>query len=268
MNSKERIAKALTVATDTKVFEMGCGVSSLAPEEFKKWFPESKAAVVVADLNTWKVLGQKVYDEFVAAGVHTDKYVIETKEFHADWRYVDMVDHIIAGDFSAAKAIENDSEYVEPDAENAFRPTSEAEYVAVSVGSGVINDLCKLASHHYGQSYLTLPTAASVDGFSSFGASISYHNSKQTFSCPAPKVIIADIDVIASAPKVMTAAGYADLAAKVPAGAEWMIADLMGTEPIKPDACTCFRTVLMTFWLTRRVWPRVTNRPLPICSRG
>lgn len=236
MDSKERIAKALTVATDTKVFEMGCGVSSQAPEEFKKWFPESKAAVVVADLNTWKVLGQKVYDEFVAAGVHTDKYVIETKEFHADWRYVDMVDHIIAGDFSAAKAIENDPEYVEPDAEKAFRPSSEAEYVTISVGSGVINDLCKLASHHYGQSYLTLPTAASVDGFSSFGASISYHNSKQTFSCPAPKVIIADIDVIASAPKVMTAAGYADLAAKVPAGAEWMIADLMGTEPIKPDA--------------------------------
>lgn len=59
MDSKERIAKALTVATDTKVFEMGCGVSSQAPEEFKKWFPESKAAVVVADLNTWKVLGQK-----------------------------------------------------------------------------------------------------------------------------------------------------------------------------------------------------------------
>ena len=141
MNSKERIAKALTVATDTKVFEMGCGVSSLAPEEFKKWFPESKAAVVVADLNTWKVLGQKVYDEFVAAGVHTDKYVIETKEFHADWRYVDMVDHIIAGDFSAAKAIENDPEYVEPDAEKAFRPSSEAEYVTISVGSGVINDL-------------------------------------------------------------------------------------------------------------------------------
>ena len=240
MNSKERIAKALTVATDTKVFEMGCGVSSQAPEEFKKWFPESKAAVVVADLNTWKVLGQKVYEMFVTAGVHTEKYVIERKEFHADWRYVDMVDHIIAGDFSAAKAIENDPEYVEPDAEKAFRPSSEAEYVTISVGSGVINDLCKLASHHYGQSYLTLPTAASVDGFSSFGASISYHNSKQTFSCPAPKVIIADVDVIASAPKAMTAAGYADLAAKVPAGAEWMIADLFGTEPIIPAAWNVF----------------------------
>ena len=42
--------------------------------------------------------------------------------------------------------------------------------------------------------------------------------------------------MIAAAPKEMTAAGYADLAAKVPAGAEWMVADLMGTAPIKPDA--------------------------------
>ena len=236
MDSKERIAKALAVATDTKVFEMGCGVSSQAPDVFKKWFSGRKAAVIVADPNTWKALGEKVYSLFVEAGIQTEKYIIEKNGFHADWRYVEMVDHILAGDFTAAKNVENDPEYVEPDAEKAFRPTSEAEYVAVSVGSGVINDLCKLASHHYGQAYLTLPTAASVDGFSSFGASISYHNSKQTFSCPAPLAIVADIDVIASAPKAMTAAGYADLAAKVPAGAEWMIADLVGAEPIKPDA--------------------------------
>ncbi len=190
----------------------------------------------MADLNTWKALGEKVYGLFVAAGIPTEKYIIENKEFHADWRYVDMVDHIIAGDFAGAKAVENDTEYVEPDAEKAFRPSGEAEYVAVSIGSGVINDLCKLSSHHFGQSYLTLPTAASVDGFSSFGASVSYHNSKQTFSCPAPKVIIADIDVIAAAPKAMTAAGYADLAAKVPAGAEWMIADFVGAEQINPGA--------------------------------
>lgn len=235
MDSKERIANALAIATDTKVFEMGCGVSSQTSEEFRKWFPGRKAAVV-ADLNTWKALGEKVYGQLVASGIPTEKYIIEKDEFHADWKYVDMVDHIIAGDFAGAKAIENDPDYVESDAEKAFRPSSDAEYVAVSVGSGVINDLCKLASHHFGQSYLTLPTAASVDGYSSFGASISYHNSKQTISCPAPLVIIADIDVIAAAPKEMTAAGYADLAAKVPAGAEWMIADLMGAEPIKQDA--------------------------------
>ena len=79
MDSKERIAKALTVATDTKVFEMGCGVSSQAPEEFKKWFAGRKAAVV-ADLNTWKALGEKVYGQFVEAGIPTEKYIIEDRK--------------------------------------------------------------------------------------------------------------------------------------------------------------------------------------------
>ncbi len=37
--------------------------------------------------------------------------------------------------------------------------------------------------------------------------------------------------MLAAAPKEMTAAGYADLAAKIPRRAEWMIADLFGTEP-------------------------------------
>lgn len=243
MDSKERISKALALATDTKVFEMGCGVSSMAPAVFKEWFP-GRTAVIVADVNTWPVLGEKVFGLFQAEGIETKKYIIDKKEFHAEWKYVEMLDCILDGDFETAKAIEDDPDHVEADAEKAFREASEAFNVAVSIGSGVINDLCKLASHHHAQSYLSLPTAASVDGYSSFGASISYQNSKQTFSCPAPLAIVADIDVIAAAPKEMTAAGYADLAAKIPAGAEWMIADLMGTEPIIPEAWHVLQDVL------------------------
>ncbi len=59
---------------------------------------------------------------------------------------------------------------------------------------------------------------------------------KQTFTCPAPKAILADVGVMAKAPKEMTAAGYADLAAKIPAGAEWIIADFVGSEPIHEEA--------------------------------
>jgi glycerol-1-phosphate dehydrogenase [NAD(P)+] len=214
MDSKARIAKALKIATDTKIFEMGPGVSAMAPEVFQELFPGKKAKVI-ADINTWPALGEKVYELFTAAGIPTEKFIIEEEEFHAEWKYVELVDRELDGDF-----------------------------IALSVGSGVINDLCKLCAHHHNQQYLALPTAASVDGYSSFGASISYQNAKQTFSCPAPVAIIADIDVIAAAPKEMTAAGYADLAAKVPAGAEWMIADLMGTEPIIPDAWHVLQDVL------------------------
>ena len=235
MNSEKRIAKALSISTDTKAFEMGQGVYTQASKLFAQYFPGRKA-VIVADINTWPVLGQKVYENFAASGIPTDKYIIEKEEFHADWKYVEMTDLIAEGQYEQAKALENAKDYEDTDPAKLFREASSKFNVLVSVGSGVINDLCKLASHHHAQSYLCVPTAASVDGYSSFGASITYQSAKQTFNCPAPVAIVADIDVIAAAPKEMTAAGYADLAAKIPAGGEWMIADFVGSEAIIPDA--------------------------------
>jgi glycerol-1-phosphate dehydrogenase [NAD(P)+] len=207
MNSEERIAKALAVSTDTRAFELGRNNLNKAPELFQRFF-EGRKALIVADNNTWRVAGEAVYDFFKAAGVPVERFLFEEEEFHADWDHIEQLDAAI--DRSGA--------------------------IVVSVGSGTINDLCKLCSHHHEQSYLTIPTAASVDGYTSFGASITKDNAKQTFSCPAPVAVLADVEVIAAAPKEMTAAGYADLAAKVPAGGEWMIADLVGTEPIVPEA--------------------------------
>ena len=215
MQSELRIKNALAVAQDTKVFEMGEGFLSRVPSVFGDLFP-GRMAMVVADINTWRVAGAEVYARMLEAGIETGVFLIPDREFHAEWKYVEMVEAAVRS----------------------------AGAVAVAVGSGVINDLCKLASGHIGQSYLCVPTAASVDGYSSFGASISYEGVKQTFECPAPVAIVADINVIAAAPKEMTAAGYADLAAKIPAGAEWMIADLFGTEPIIPGAWHVLQDVL------------------------
>ncbi|MBR3562202.1 MAG: sn-glycerol-1-phosphate dehydrogenase [Bacteroidales bacterium] len=207
MTSEERIAAALKVATDTKAFELGQGILGRVPALFNDFFPGRKA-IVVADKNTWRVAGAEVFEALQASGVPVQKFLFEEDEFHADWDHIEALDRVL----------------------------DETGAIAVSIGSGTINDLCKLCSHHHKQSYLTVPTAASVDGYTSFGASITYQNAKQTFECPAPVAVVADVDVIAAAPREMTAAGYADLAAKVPAGAEWMISDLVGTEPIQPAA--------------------------------
>lgn len=208
MTREERIRLALSIATDTKEFVMGSGASAQAPALFKTYFPDKKA-LIVTDSYTWQVLGEKVSGLFCGEGIPTSSYIFQEKAVPAEWRSVELVDSLL---------------------------DKEPEAVLVAVGSGVINDLCKLSSHHHGQSYLTLPTAASVDGYSSCGASISYEGAKQPFPCPAPGIIVADLDVIAAAPATMTAAGYADLAAKVPAGAEWMIADFVGTDPVHADA--------------------------------
>ncbi|HEY5911257.1 MAG TPA: iron-containing alcohol dehydrogenase, partial [Verrucomicrobiae bacterium] len=76
----------------------------------------------------------------------------------------------------------------------------------------------------------------SMDGYTAFGASITLEVSKQTFDCPAPAAVVADLEVIGAAPSGMAAWGYADLLAKVTAGADWILADALGVEPIHPLA--------------------------------
>jgi glycerol-1-phosphate dehydrogenase [NAD(P)+] len=103
------------------------------------------------------------------------------------------------------------------------------------VGSGSINDLTKLASHLCGRQYLSVATAASMDGYTAFGASITHEGSKQTFDCPAPIGVVADLDVIAAAPEGLNASGYADLVAKVPAGLDWLLADSLGVDAVDAE---------------------------------
>jgi glycerol-1-phosphate dehydrogenase [NAD(P)+] len=83
---------------------------------------------------------------------------------------------------------------------------------------------------------MCIATAASMDGYTAFGASITAGGAKQTFNCPAPQACLADIDIIAGAPAEMTASGYADLFAKITAGADWILADALQVEPINRQA--------------------------------
>ena len=204
MNNNQRVAAALAAATETAAMEIGVDILNLVPQMFKEQFP-NKRALIVADDNTWRAAGEAVYAYLQQAEVACDEpYIFTDKHLHAEWTFVEMLDERLAS----------------------------TDAIAVAVGSGTINDLCKLSSHHQNRPYMCVATAASVDGYSSFGASITYKNMKQTFTCPAPKAILADVGVMAKAPAEMTAAGYADLAAKIPAGAEWIIADFLGVEPI------------------------------------
>jgi glycerol-1-phosphate dehydrogenase [NAD(P)+] len=102
----------------------------------------------------------------------------------------------------------------------------------VAVGSGVMNDLVKHAAFALERPYLCVATAASMDGYTSGGAPLSEGGFKKTIPCRPARVVVGDLDVIAAAPPEMTGWGYGDLAGKVPAGGDWMIADALGIEPI------------------------------------
>jgi glycerol-1-phosphate dehydrogenase [NAD(P)+] len=108
--------------------------------------------------------------------------------------------------------------------------------IPVAVGSGTINDIVKRAAHECERPYMSVATAASMDGYTAFGASITKDGHKRTVPCPAPRAVLADLDVLSRAPDSMTASGYADLLGKVTAGADWLVADILEVEPIRGPA--------------------------------
>ena len=208
-----RVQDALARATDTKACTIGSGAIEETPALIRQFFPAAKSAVVVCDPRTNVAAGEKVGALLKAAGYDVCEHMLEPsgKPFHAEMPYVDEIQAALAA--VRAKS---------PDA------------VPVAVGSGVVNDCTKLAAGRLEAPYAVCGTAASMDGYAAYGASITYKGAKQTFSCPAPRLIVLDIDVISSAPAGLMASGYADLFAKVPAGADWILADALGVEPIEP----------------------------------
>jgi glycerol-1-phosphate dehydrogenase [NAD(P)+] len=209
-NVRLSLDEALRSARETRALLIGSNILARAPEVVRTQFP-GRRAVVVADPTTMAVVGRVVHEVLAAAGLAgADPFIFSDPAFYAEYRYVEQL-------------------------ESALRPH---DAIPVAVGSGTINDLVKLAAHRAGRPYLCVATAASMDGYTAFGASITYRGSKQTFDCPAPRAVMADTAIIRCAPRDMSAAGYADLLAKVTAGADWILADALGVEPIDIRAWT------------------------------
>ena len=201
-----KIDYALSHASDTKALVLGKGVITKTGELFNEQFP-GKRAVIVADPRTFDAAGRKVQSILDESGISQDKpFIITDDNLYAEWKFIEMVDEML----------------------------SKTDAIPIAVGSGTLNDLCKLCSSHNGRRYMVVGTAASMDGYTSYGASITFKGAKQTFSCPAPLAVLADTEIMAAAPKEMVASGYADLFAKVPAGADWIISDALGIEGIEP----------------------------------
>lgn len=106
----------------------------------------------------------------------------------------------------------------------------------LAVGSGTINDVVRFACFQTGRVFISVPTAASVDGFTSVGAPIITDGFKQTVPAIAPEAIFADLDVLAAAPQRLTAAGFADMLGKFTSLADWRFSQRMAGEHYCPLA--------------------------------
>jgi glycerol-1-phosphate dehydrogenase [NAD(P)+] len=202
-----QLSRALSAASTTRDVSIAAGSLALLPAVLRRTAPAARY-VLVADDNSWTVAGVQAGQQLAAAGLA-------------------MVEPIVLTEKPRVKAS------AETARELARRIAGE-KACPVAIGSGVINDLVKYAAELAGTPYVCVPTAASMDGYAASGAALREGGFKRTLHCAAPVAIVADLCVIASAPKVMGAWGYGDLVGKLVAGVDWVIADALDEETLNP----------------------------------
>ncbi len=100
----------------------------------------------------------------------------------------------------------------------------------LSVGAGTIHDISRYVAHLYRIPFVSVPTAASVDGFVSTVAAMTLDGMKKTVPAQAPLAVFADTRIFASAPGRLNASGVSDLFGKYICLADWKIAHLLTGE--------------------------------------
>ena len=100
----------------------------------------------------------------------------------------------------------------------------------IAIGSGTIHDITRYCAYEKGIPFVSCPTAASVDGFCSSVAAMTWDGFKKTFEAVAPKIVIADLNIISKAPMFLTNSGFGDMIGKFIALADWKIAHILTNE--------------------------------------
>ena len=116
--------------------------------------------------------------------------------------------------------------------------------VILAVGSGVMNDCGKVLAHACGLPAMVVCTAPSMDGYCSNSASMIQNRLKVSLYNACPEAIIADTDILATAPDRMLQAGLGDMLAKYVSICEWRISHLVHGDPYCEEIAGMVRSCL------------------------
>lgn len=106
----------------------------------------------------------------------------------------------------------------------------------IGIGGGTITDICKYAaflSQNENPELGAVPliicqTATSGSAFGANQAVIFKDGVKRTMNARYPSVIVADLDVIASAPRNLNIAGFGDMSGILISSVDWYVSNLLG----------------------------------------
>lgn len=102
--------------------------------------------------------------------------------------------------------------------------------VLIAIGSGTVHDITRYCAYTQKAEFVSCPTAASVDGFCSSVAAMTWNGCKKTFTAVAPKIVVADTDIFMNAPIRLTRSGFGDMIGKYIALTDWKITSILTNE--------------------------------------
>lgn len=102
--------------------------------------------------------------------------------------------------------------------------------IIIAIGSGTIHDISRYCAYTRNIDFVSCPTAASVDGFCSSVAAMTWDGCKKTLTAVAPKIVVADLDIIKNAPIRLARSGFGDMVGKYVSLTDWKIGNLLTGE--------------------------------------
>jgi glycerol-1-phosphate dehydrogenase [NAD(P)+] len=182
-------------------------------------YKEFKHAVIIADENTYQAAGKSLSDSLEETGISVSLSIITPDENN----------DVVADEISLVQAL------VEIPVETD---------VIIAVGAGTLHDIARFCSTKMKVPFISVPTAPSVDGFTSMGAPLIVRGVKTTFQMSAPIALFADLSILKASPRKMVAAGFGDMLAKYTSLSDWKFGHLVKGEPYCPLVAAITREAL------------------------
>jgi len=149
---------------------VGKGVLCRLPEQIRNY--AAHKAFCVSDQNTWRAAGEQVGALLRESGIVYKSHCFQ-------------------------------KENLEPDEWSVGSAVMHYEYdcdIIIGIGSGVINDICKILSAAVQKPYIIIATAPSMDGYASATSSMTRDALKSSLPSRSADVIIGDTDILCKAP--------------------------------------------------------------------
>lgn len=138
-----------------------------------------------------------------------------------------LLESLEARGFECKKIIYKNMTYARVEQVNELKALSSDIDGIISVGTGSLNDICRVTAYGLKKRFCIFATAPSMDGFASDTAPIVENNFKVSWKAEQPEIILADTKILAKSPVELKAAGFGDMVAKYIGILDWRIANLL-----------------------------------------